>query len=365
MWSEKMPPNSLRLPMIDISKNSKESQDAVIHEIIEWEKTADFKCCNHLMYHVTLIKYSERKYDLLFQFDHSIFDLFSGQLIRTQLLRRYEELRQGNCNAMELSCNYKAYLDQIRKGPIGITPEEFREKFKIGAYGIAFSEIQQKIARRRMDRNKQVTCLVDVGELIDKNENSDAMLELAVVLSGMTLSKLLDVETVAIDLLFQNRKYGKLKYNDVMGMAVDGIPLVFDITDNSLGEIQSKLKKMLEDISRYNINFFNLVSNLKSFLKWGRVMQEVNQASNSKMFSSCLINYAGNVEDEYSRIWDYNTSDGEESNLNYADYYVAVKSIDTKLEFHIICSFEKDVERIKNIMEQQVRTLISLASASN
>lgn len=364
-WSEKIPPNAICLPMIDISRNSKEAQDKVIQRIIEWENKADFKCRNHLMYHVTLIKYSERKYDLLFQFDHSIFDLFSGQLIRLQLLRRYEELRQGRCNAMNLSCNYKAYLEQIRKGPIGITQEEFREKFKIGAYRIACSEIQEKIAQKRMKKNKLVTCLVDVGELIAKKENGDAMLELAIALSGMTLAELLDVKTVAIDLLFQNRKYGKLKYNDVMGMGVDGIPLVFDITENSLGEMQDKLKNMIADISKYNINFFNLVSDLKSFLKWGRIMQEVNQASNSKMFASCLINYAGNVEEEYSRIWDYSSSGEEESNLNYADYYVAVKSIDTKLEFHIICSFEQDVDKIKNIMEQQVKNLINLSSNAN
>jgi hypothetical protein len=75
-----------------------------------------------------------------------------------------------------------------------------------------------------------------------------------------------------------------------------------------------------------------------------------------------LLNYAGKVEREYDKIWDYSLDQLEDENqekLDYADCYCIAKIMDNKLTFLFMAKFEKNLEDIKVILDEEVNLLLS------
>jgi len=358
-WQEHAAPQRTPLPMLDISHLAPDSQARVMARLAREEWDADFKKTDKLMYHVQLIKWNERKYQLFFQFDHSIFDASSGQAMRRQLLQRYKDLLGGARHAMELSTSYGEYLDQICRGPSGIDADRLIELFDLKRYGQAATTVLERLKPMEKGRIKQIRFNLDISDYAFERNDPDGPFHVGMALCILVISRLLNVDVVPFDLLFQNRRYEGKNFSDVVGLVLDGVPFVVPVNREQPAEMIEIMKEKIRYMNEHNVNFLNLVWNAPTWLRWHKV-GKAKKGSASTFYSPLLLNYAGNAEEEYEKIWDYSLAqldDDDQSKFNYGDFYGLFKVINNTLEFLILCKFESDMERIQKLFYEEMAYL--------
>lgn len=360
-WKEFAPPQKTPLPRLDLSRLTPAAQSRVMDFLARRESEADFKVEGVPMYHVTLIKLNERHYNLFFQFDHSIFDVSSGQVIRRQLFQRYKDLQQGSRRAMEVSTSYRDYLKQIHQGPIGITAEELIARFNLPQYTAYNKIVSEKIDQRPLGRIQQIRSSVDLSRFnFDKNDQ-DGPFEVALQIYILVISRLLELDTVPFDLLFQNRRYENKNFADVVGLVLDSVPFVVPVNREEPSRMTAVIRENIQLINDHNINFLNMAWDDSSRVRWEKVTEARN--TSATFYSPFLLNYAGNAELEYDKIWDYSMEqldDDGQARLNYADFYGLVKVRNNKLDFLILCKFEPQMERIRQLFDEEMAHLIKM-----
>ncbi|ASS74016.1 hypothetical protein CIG75_02815 [Tumebacillus algifaecis] len=359
-WREYAPPQKTPLPKVDLSALTAEAQGRVMDWLTNEEWSADFKVSGKPMYHVKLIKQNEQRYDLFFQFDHSIFDISSGQIIRHQLLQRYKDLKRGVKRAMDISTGYEEYLEQIHRGPVGIDADGLAEKFDLARYGKYLGIVKERIDERKHQRIEKVLCEIDLTAFDFTDDDENGPYEIALQMYILVISKLLNIDAVPFVLLSQKRRYGGKNFSDVVGLVLDGLPMLVPVDREHPSRMTGLIRERMDLVGKHNINFMNLVRNLPSLLKWGKLYKKTKEGYGI-MHTSLLLNYAGNAETEYGKIWEYSLSqlDGEDqAKLDYGDFYGLVKGQKDKLEFLILCKFESDVERVRQVFNEEIAHLI-------
>ncbi|MCP1311720.1 type I polyketide synthase [Paenibacillus tyrfis] len=361
-WKEHAPPQQTPLPRLDLSGLPGESQSRVMTELIKHEWKADFKKAGTPMYHVVLIKYNERRYDLFFQIDHSIFDVTSGQIMRRHILQRYRDLQKGVRKAMEASSSYQEYLEQIRRGPIGIDADGLIAALEIDKFNGYLRLAQERMKARPQGRIQQVRCKIDLTPFQFDHNDDNGTFELVLQIYILVVSRLLEIDGVPFLLLFQNRRYQSKSFNDVVGLIVDGIPMVVPVDRAEPSRMTDVIRQRMELINKHNINFFNLIWNLPSLMNWWKLFSKI-KSGKSSFFTPLLMNYAGSAEAEYGKIWDFSLELLEQENqekLDYADFYGVAKVVGQELDFLILCKFEPDIERVRQIVEEETAHLLKV-----
>lgn len=355
-WKEYKPSRNLTLPQIDISNYGIKEQEHIMSQIAKEEWSMDFKRVDTPMYRVVLVKYNERKYDLLFQFDHSIFDATSGQIFRTDLINRYHELLKGTVKAMPTSKSYRDLLNQIYKGPVDITQDEIIEKFELREYVKCANKINEIIKDLPKNRVEQLKYSIDLAQF---GPNVDAY-TMFIYLYAKIVSKILNTDKVAFDILDKNRTYEDKDYIDVMGMVLSGIPIYLDMSD-SRQEISNKIYKRLELINKKNVSLLNLVHDLPSALKYLKIINVVKSINKKSFYTPFLLNYVGNVENEYDKIWEMTLEQLDDENqekLDYGECYFISKCKNNKLEILILCKCLEDINDLKTMLDEEVELLL-------
>lgn len=355
-WKEFAPPLSLTLPRLDISMLTPDAQDRVMEEIAKIEWAADFKRLDKPMYHATLIKLNERSYNLFFQFDHSIFDISSGQAIRRHLLQRYKDLQNGVKHAMEAATSYEQYLQQIDKGPIGIDEEKLYKLFDLERYFKYTEIVTEKFSGLQEQRIQQMRYNIDLNLFDFEEDDSNAPFELALQVYALVIARLLEVDAVPFDLLFQNRRYEGKNFSDVVGLVLDAVPFIVSADRENPSHAADVIRNTVKNINKHNVNFVNLTKKME-------VSEEVAASSTSTFYSPILLNYGGNAEEEYNKIWDYTMQqldDEDQKKLNYAGIYGLVGVVKNELNFLILCKYEQDMERVRQAFDEEVAQLVKI-----
>lgn len=359
-WREYAPPQHTPLPLLDISRLTKAAQDKVVSELVKKEWGADFKVSGNPMYHVVLIKWSEKHYELFFQFDHSIIDLTSGQVIRRQLHKRYLDLLQGTRTAMDKSTGYGEFLQQVKRGPIGIDAESLISRFNLHTYYESKLRINEKLKHKR-GRIQKLDFSIDLSSVRNHREDDQGYFEIAMQIYSLGLARLLEVETVPFDLYYVNRTYGGKSFSNVVGPAVDSIPFLIPARREDPFAITAHMRERIQWINEHNISFSNMEWNLASLWRWRKLLM-VKGMYNKTIRGQLILNYSGNVEQEYEQIWDRSLmqlDEEDQKKLDYGDFYGLAKIKGSSLQFLILCKIEPDMDKIRRIFEEEAAHLLS------
>lgn len=357
-WKEHAPPQEISLPFIDISHVTPEVQEEVLSFLAKREWSSDFKIFDSPMYHVMLIKRNELSYDILFQFDHSIIDLSSGQLIRRHLTRRYRELARGYRQAMEASPSYEDYVNQVVQGPIGISEEQLISSFDLDQYGSQLEIVMEKLWDRKTGRIDTIHFDLDLDDFKLDGVEQDDPFEIALQVYILVLSRILNVEAIPFDLISMNRRYGKKDYSDMVGLILDTIPLLIPVDRETPSNMTKLIKERIALIHKHNINFLNLPA---------KGWQSLNEMFNAnKLYSPLLLNYAGLVEADYDKVMKLSMeqlNNGEEESqekLNYGEFYGLVKVINNKINFVVLSQIKPVTGSVEEIFEEEVQHLMQI-----
>jgi len=362
-WKEFAPPQSTPIPVIDLSGLTTEAQSRVMDVIAKLEWAADFKKTGSPMYHVELIKLNEQRYDLFFQYDHSIFDVSSGQIIRRHILQRYRDLKNGVRRAMPVSYSYRDFLEQVYKGPINIDADGIIEKFDLERYIKYLGIVKDKLKEGYSGRVQLTRCEVDLTPFNFSENDKSGPFEIALQIHVLVVARLMNLDYVPFDLLFQNRRYLGRSFSDVVGLVLDGVPFVVPADRENPQRMTDVIREKVELINKHNVNFMNLIWDEESERRWKKVEDIFKGDFTDKFYSPILLNYAGNTELEYDKIWDYSMQqldDEDQSKLNYGDFYGLAKVMNNKLNFLILCKFEPDISRVQKIFDEEMAQLLKV-----
>lgn len=359
-WREYAPPQHTPLPRLDISRLTKAAQQKVMAELVKKEWQADFKMAGIPMFHVVLIKWSEKRYELFFQFDHTLIDLTSGKVMRRQLLKRYQELLRGTRTAMKKSTGYSEFLHQVRRGPIGTDAEALISKLDLRRYYEYKMRLDDELKPKR-GRVQKLDFRIDVSSVRFQHEEDHGYFEIAIQIYTLSLARLLNLDAVPFNLYYVNRTYSGKSFANVIGPAVDSIPFIVSVRRDDPHGIAAWMRERIQWMNKHNVNFSNMEWNLASMWRWRKLfmMKGIHDKTIRGQFT---LNYSSNVEQEYGRIWDRSLLHlaGEDQNkLDYGDFYGLVKLKGTSLEFLVLCKIEPDMERVQRIFEEEAAHLLT------
>ncbi|WP_440068648.1 beta-ketoacyl synthase N-terminal-like domain-containing protein [Streptosporangium sp. OZ121] len=356
-WKEFEAPESITLPRIDLSGLTPHRQKEARARLAdrEWSLASDF--VDKPLYEVVLVKYHERAYDLLFRFDHSIFDATSGQTLRADLLKRYQELAAGTGRAMPAAKSYRHLQRRIRQGPVGITADEIVERFELERYARAGRTIRDRSAPYANGRIHRVRHSVDLGALRGEDGVEAEPFSLALRLYARVVARLLSVDEVAAEIVVRSRTLGDEDFSDVMGMALDSLPVVIPGDPKGRDDLAAAIGRKTRMLNKNNISFLDLGRDLRSSVTYRKVSAATKALGGR---SSCVFNFAGQVEDEYDEIWDMTLEQpaGDHEATGYADCFCAAKTGNGRLDLVLMCRWADGPDDITRILDEEVRHLV-------
>ncbi|OLF10147.1 hypothetical protein BLA60_17015 [Actinophytocola xinjiangensis] len=353
-WKEFEAPRSFALPVMDLSGLDPRRQEELRADLVRREWSTNFEYLDKPMYQAVLVKYNERNYDLLFQFDHSVFDVSSGQLLRGDLLRRYEELLAGTIRAMPVAKSFRHLQAQLAKGPVGITSEELIERFALTDYVRHAKRIEEKTAHRADRKIRDIRFSVDL-ERLNGGEDESEMSYVVLHLYARVVSRLLGVDMVTLIMLLRARNLEDKDFSEIMGMALGGVPVLVPGGRDTVGEIGSIVAERFRMVNKNNICFLSMVRDLRSIVRNRKILGVMGKT----MRPTCLLNFVGNVEDEYDAIWDMTLAqlEGDQNKLDYADFYGVSKMGNGRLDLLILTKWVDDPAEVVSILDEEVEYL--------
>ncbi len=357
-WREFEAPMEIVLPQLDVSGLEPGRQDEAAAALVKHEWSMDFKVVDKPMYQMFLLKYNEKRHDLVFQFDHSIFDVTSGQLLRGDLIRRYRELLGGSVRAMPVAKSYRHLQDQINKGPVNITPDEIIEKFELDRYVHYTKLLRQRAAHHAGRPIEQTRYSVRLDHLREGDDGELELFSLVTHLYARLVARLVGVDHVPCDILFQSRVFEDKDYSEVMGMLLGGLPFVIPADRDKRGGMRALIREKVDMMNRNNVSFLNLIHDARSFLRYRKVFAATKEVMGRTFRTSCLLNFVGVVEDEYDAIWDMTLEqlDDEQAKLDYADCYCVAKISGDQLDLLVLTRWG-DSQTVSALLDDEVSKL--------
>jgi acyl transferase domain-containing protein/aryl carrier-like protein len=364
-WKEHEPPTSFTLPRLDLTALPGGRQQEVREELLKREWRADLKA-EPLMYQAVLVTYHERGHELVFQFDHSIVDGASGQAFRGDLLRRYQELTSRTTRALPRTRSYRDLRDQTAKGPVGVTANEIIEKFDLDGWARYGKLIQSASSRRGGHRMRDVRYSVDLKRLTGADGTEADPFSVVVYLYARLVSRLLGVDKVALDLVYQSRTYEDVDYSGVLGMVADVMPVLVPAGPGVRGDLETLIQQKLRLMNKHNVNFSSMVTGPLSAMRYGKVYQITKAARGPKFRPSCMLNFAGSVDADYDAFWDV-TLDlmmaGNQEALDYADCYCVSKVSGDRLDIVVLSTWLADPAEGLAIFDEETDYLVRLTAS--
>jgi hypothetical protein len=179
------------------------------------------------------------------------------------------------------------------------------------------------------------------------------------------VSRLINVDKVALDLVFQSRVYQDVDYSGVLGMVADVLPVVVSGDQGVRDDMETLIQQKLHLMNKHNVNFSSMVTGPLSALRYGKVYQTTKSARGQSFRPSCMLNFAGNMEAEYDAVWDMTLellTENQET-LDYADCYCVSKISGDRLDIVILSTWVQDGAEVVSIFDEEVEYLTRQAAA--
>ncbi len=355
VWDEFAPPSEpLTIPLLDLSGATPPTQAELMEQLMAAEQAISFDAIEGVMYRVMLVRFDRCRHTLLFNLDHSIFDNMSGQVLRRQLLSRYRQLRAGNVAPMEPVKSFRHYLEQLNRGPQGITKQKLVEIFDLERYIKVKNVVEERIVARRQPEIKKLRFALDLDRY-NLSDDDDATWEVSLAVLCCTLGRFLEQETVPLKIVYQGRQYQDLSYFDTLGLFIDILPLLVPVDRENPANMIEGIRRKVRFVNRYNVNFMNMLMHMTMRIKWWEALAALNANKLSKRDPMILLNYVGKAEAEYQKIIDFSSRqmEGAKGNLGYASLYIIVTRVERTINFDLFCNFEPDMDRLRQLFESE------------
>lgn len=337
-WREFDCPDELTIPFLNISHYSEKDKEQILQEIVSNYFFLEYEEWDKLYYRFLLVQENLREFYLFLPVNHSIFDAMSGEVVKRNLLEYYEQLENG----LEIDAghpgNYLEYVEQVRKGPVGMTDDEIIEAFHLDQYQSITKALNVGLSKYKRDKSTYLKF-----EIRTKNKHlefdSDNSWEIAFALLKQFMEKYLGIKSLPVSVFYYGRVYEDKKFFNTVGEFIDLIPMLVDESQQSVSEMANFVQSRIALAEKHNLNFSNLAINEKLDKKYPKVRQFIKTVQQD---SSIIFNFQGKLEDQemdsfekllYKRLM-YELNMEEAVNIYFATRYSNdVIQIDISLPF--------------------------------
>ncbi|MFA9421935.1 MAG: amino acid adenylation domain-containing protein [Sedimentibacter sp.] len=226
-----------------------------------------------LLHKIVAVKYSEKNFWVYFPINHVIFDAMSGEILCSEIKRRYYGIEGTKDNIT----SFTDYAKQIRKGPNGVTTSDIVQTLKIKE----FSEASARLGEADQKEMSNYIISLDIGANSEEFDKKD-LWNISYKLFLKLLAYNFDIHDYPFMILCVNRQYENNIYNNTIGEFVDVLP----ITDTLEGKMNYELvQERIRWMSDNNVNLSTLLLDkgilvsyigvLKAFLKAGPHMEKI------------------------------------------------------------------------------------------
>ncbi|MBP1176320.1 amino acid adenylation domain-containing protein/non-ribosomal peptide synthase protein (TIGR01720 family) [Paenibacillus sp. PvR133] len=331
------------IPMIDLSNYGAEMQNRILSHILPAFFMNPYEITGNLLYRIALVRLNLRDHLLLLPCSHLIYDGMSGEVVKSELYRAYDDM--SNVKG-QLAGSYRDYVSQVRKGPQGMGDQEIVDKFHLSAFAAASDAVVLAIDERNHTTGTDVTV-----ELADWND-SDAighMWDLAIRLANRFFRRYLQVDEIPILLTNYGRAYEDKQYFDIIGEFIDQIPVLLTDADEHGHEIRNSMQLA---VSR-NLNFLNLIYNDEMASLYPQSNRYLKHSLNKLPI---VFNYLGEASDKYQL---FKNIEPEERDI-YRDpiIFFTVQHVENVLQISLELPFEENPETVKALLETELANLL-------
>ncbi|MDR0268640.1 non-ribosomal peptide synthetase [Paenibacillus sp.] len=296
-WQLHESPEQLELPVIDISHYERGTQADILRALMDKFFIKQYTELDPLMYRVLLVKQNVKEYVLLLPFSHTIFDYMSNEVLRNQVLEGYELLSQGRVFEPKRNNTYTEFIEQITKGPEGISPQRFKELFDLPAFGTAAREVTDKIQGRGISSPAEITIINHCIRLAPphwQHNNPEVKWEIAVAIFAEFFGAYLDMQQIPAWMTHFGRQYEDKSYFDIVGECIDYIPMLLK-RDQDMNTQSEMIRQKLQAALDHNIHFTNLVYNESADSSFTEARDSLTAAFEEMPIN---FNYLGELSEE-------------------------------------------------------------------
>ncbi|SFR11785.1 non-ribosomal peptide synthase/polyketide synthase [Paenibacillus sp. cl130] len=342
-WETLSMKERMDIPMIDLSNYDAEMQNRILSHILPAFFMNPYETTGDLLYRIALVRLNLRDHLLLLPCSHLIYDNMSGEVVKSELYRAYDDI---NNVKGQLAGSYRDYVSQVRKGPQGMGDQEIVDKFRLSAFATASDAIFLAVDGRSYTTGTDVTV-----ELANWND-SDAveyMWDLAIRLANRFFRRYLQVDEVPVLLVNYGRAYEDKQYFDIIGEFIDQIPVLLTDADEQGDEI----RKTIQLAVSHNLNFLNLIYNGEMTSLYPQSNRYLKHSLNKLPI---VFNYLGEASETYQLF--KNVLPEERDFHRDSIIFFTVQHLENVLQISLELPFEENPETVKAMLETELANLL-------
>ncbi|WP_026475839.1 non-ribosomal peptide synthetase [Alkaliphilus transvaalensis] len=289
-------PESVNVPFLDLTYLEPEFVNRVLNQVVRELFTNNYKnksnITNKLLYTILLVKFNEKEFKAYLPFNHIVFDGMSSEYIKNIIVKTYEN--NGIKNSYEKTLDYHSYIEQITKGPEGISEEEIIALYELEKFGDSANEFQ---AQLKKEKSKLRSTIITI-ELNEEEGNliSSKGWEVAFSLFLEVVRFNFKVKEAPIAILHTGRRYQDKNYYNTVGEFLDIIPYTVNLEAGETVGFK-KIKTLMEIAYDKNINFTTLAIDKALEANFSNIRKLINKLDILKL-ALPVFNYVGLFEEE-------------------------------------------------------------------
>ncbi|MGG4217920.1 non-ribosomal peptide synthase/polyketide synthase [Paenibacillus jamilae] len=328
------------IPMVDLSSYDAEMQNRILSHLLPAFYMKPYETSGNLLYRVALVRLNLRDHLLLLPCSHLIYDGMSGEVVKSELYRAYDDMSTVE---EQLTESYVDYVSQVRKGPQSLNDQQIVDNFGLSDFAAASDAVVFAVNERSYTTGTDVTI-----ELENWNDSGEVghMWDLAIQLANRFFRRYLQVDEVPIFLTNYGRTYEDKQYFDIIGEFIDQIPILLTAADEQGDEI----RKTMQLAVSHNLNFLNLIYNDETTSLYPQSNQYLKQSLNKLPI---VFNYLGEASDKYQL---FKNIEPEERDIDRDSIiFFTVQHFENILQISLELPFEENPESIKGILETEIK----------
>ncbi|WP_277884426.1 amino acid adenylation domain-containing protein [Paenibacillus polymyxa] len=331
------------IPMIDLSNYGAEMQNRILSHILPAFFMNPYETTGNLLYRIALVRLNLRDHLLLFPCSHLIYDGMSGEVVKSELYRAYDDM--SNVKG-QLAGSYRDYVSQVRKGPQGLDDQQIVDKLQLSAFATASDAIILAVDERSYTKGTDVRV-----ELAIWNDSHavEYMWDLAIRLANRFFRRYFQVDEVPVLLINYGRAYEDKQYFDIIGEFIDQIPVL--LTDAE--EQGDEIRKTIQLAVSHNLNFLNLIYNGEMTSLYPQSNRYLKHSLNKLPI---VFNYLGEASETYQLF--KNMPPEEREFHRDSIIFFTVQHLENVLQISIQLPFEENPETVKAMLETELANLL-------
>lgn len=326
------------IPYFDITDYDEPTKNSIINNTFDLLMNTQYNI-SQLLWRLAVLKVDNNKVQVIWCFNHSIFDGMSAEILKRQILS------PNSINLMQSKniTSYQEYVE-ILKDSIGkIDEENIVNTFNLKLWGELNNSILNKMAQFAGEK-REIKLTIPMANV------TEDIWSYSYNVVARILKKYYSQQQLPIAVVNYGREYNGKQFYECVGEFLDVIPAVISEEADS---IEKNISALVKYCNENSINFLNLINSTECSAVYTKLEEYLGKYLKSdEVQNVILFNFQGFISDEEYELFE-NSNSNEESDNAISKMMVAVNYNNKSLNITIESVDGFNEESIRNILEEE------------